>query len=805
MKIPGLVFIPAAIIMIAWCVSVPSVLSAAKNNEFLKMIDAAERLDREVPASEEKYAQLARDIDALLSGNPSLKNDNANRKAARSYQKRFYKLTLPVTVKEPPEKLYTTTGFTSPLILTFRKNSTPHTYPYRIEISGTDAMLLDDNTLRVSYVGDKNPPFTKKLKITRASFNAPDNVLSLRGYYLADDILEILAKHFGGGRQGGIVITPDRYRLKTLPSSQNPYYEQYSNRAVDALFSSSAGENDFSVEVKVAGNGQFTIGGTYAGSDFDLLYGHPNNAPPNGIWSSLVSVKIDDRAYLLKDMPNRGAKKLGDGTIRITYDIPDEAVTVTQSLRPEKTESIVKTMIRLDVENRGDRMRSIGFRLLFDTWAGANDGVPFLIPAGSSRRIETNEFEFTPSFTSIWQAFDPSQAGKGGERPAVFLQNFLVGKDLVPPDRIAFANWVSAYKTVWDYTVNETNRVTGDSAVLLWWDPVAVPAGNSMAAATQFGAISYKREPVVFLVDPDTNTYYAILTYFNDTDKPVNVKYSLKLRKGELALQNGDGLEGAVGPGETFVKSTPLQVYFSGDTVLDIFEKTGETRKFSFPISARAPWLKLSMFSLVQPDTYIPVSYFLHKPVTLYAVLRASDGTRLKRTQLARRAWADGYRYTGKFRVTANMKGRVYVEIMVHSPYAVASADGLLEREALVISPRHMSAKTAVPAEPRYTEIFFMSGGAGITRAQLRKLAELPIAKGDTVSVYGFSSLPGTIRENMNISRLRALAVREALARRFPEAQYVVRYFGSYNPAYTNRTLRGQALNQRVLVKIERR
>jgi len=397
--------------------------------------------------------------------------------------------------------------------------------------------------------------------------------------------------------------------------------------------------------------------------DYDLMYGHPNSTPPDGIGTSFISIKIDDHVYLINELTDVDLEKKEDGTIEFSGRIPDEEVKIIQRLKPEKSGDIIRTNIQLTVLNEGTKQKRIGVRFLIDTWAGTNDGVPFLIPSGGSKRIETGEIEFTPSVAPMWQTFDPVQLTSSENEGLVFLQNIFTGKGLVAPDRIAFASWPSAHESAWEYFVNNDIRVTGDSAVILWWDPTPVNPGKEMLVSTQLGSIKQKKEPVVFLINEESNMYFAMLSYYNNTQQKKSVKFSMKLTKGEMAVQDLNDMSAELEPGDFFIKSIPLQVFSEEASTLVVTENTGEIKTYSFPINKHIPWDNLTVLPIVEPRTAVPVNYFNKSKLNLKARLIDGSGKTIKTVALVRNIWSDGFRYTGKLQLPDNVEGQIFVEV----------------------------------------------------------------------------------------------------------------------------------------------
>src|SRR5262249_32593803 len=75
------------------------------------------------------------------------------------------------------------------------------------------------------------------------------------------------------------------------------------------------------------------------------------------------------------------------------WEFNDKKILVTQSVElvaGEQTRLLDTCLVHYLVENRGTRPHDVGLRVMIDTYIGANDGVPFLIP-GESSLVETQK------------------------------------------------------------------------------------------------------------------------------------------------------------------------------------------------------------------------------------------------------------------------------------------------------------------------------------------------------------------------------------------------------------------------------
>lgn len=80
--------------------------------------------------------------------------------------------------------------------------------------------------------------------------------------------------------------------------------------------------------------------------------------------------------------------------------------------------------------------------------------------------------------------------------------------------------------------------------------------------------------------------------------------------------------------------------------------------------------------------------------------------------------------------------------------------------------------------------------------------ARLMSRQAATVRVAGYTDSRGSASYNLGLSNRRAIAVRDALAKRLPGVRFKVRAFGEQRPVATNTTDKGRAANRRVTITV---
>jgi hypothetical protein len=140
--------------------------------------------------------------------------------------------------------------------------------------------------------------------------------------------------------------------------------------------------------------------------------------------------------------------------------------------------------IEYHVENTDTETHWVGLRLMLDTMLGANDGAPFRV---EDRALTTDTVYYAQNMPEFWQAFDSLSS------PQVMAQGTLKKPGVAPPDRTYFTNWGSVADAPWNFDFvpgRDFTRVGEwelDSAIAMFWDPVALEPGESRSYVTYYG------------------------------------------------------------------------------------------------------------------------------------------------------------------------------------------------------------------------------------------------------------------------------------------------------------------------------
>lgn len=223
-------------------------------------------------------------------------------------------------------------------------------------------------------------------------------------------------------------------------------------------------------------DGKLVIG---TADDRRLLYGFPDTP-----YTSQTNIKIDDTVYTQRQ--NFGVLmqpwdfQIVDNTLQTTWQLDN--VQIKQILEPVDLVTRGAISVSYQMVNNDAVAHDVGSLLLFDTMIDNNDGAPIADGTNYSRLTRQFEGDDVPSFWQAYQFYieNPNFPGLIGE-------GTLSGAGAVLPDRFAIGNWGSFFNVLWDYTPPDTATNYVDSAVLMWWNPVTLPPGESVTFKTLFG------------------------------------------------------------------------------------------------------------------------------------------------------------------------------------------------------------------------------------------------------------------------------------------------------------------------------
>jgi hypothetical protein len=183
---------------------------------------------------------------------------------------------------------------------------------------------------------------------------------------------------------------------------------------------------------------------------------------------------------------------------RSVWSYSEEQIDVTQTVElvPGPQSGRLDTcLVRYRIDNRDRRPHTVGLRFLLDTYIGANDGVPFLIP-GRNQLCDTHLDVQGRDVPLYIQACESDNLAHPGTIARI---QFVLGGTLAPPDRVTLGAWPNAelahlmrdhrcrqQETLWSVPVYDISLLH-DSAVAMYWNPQPLAPGASREMAFTYG------------------------------------------------------------------------------------------------------------------------------------------------------------------------------------------------------------------------------------------------------------------------------------------------------------------------------
>ncbi len=243
--------------------------------------------------------------------------------------------------------------------------------------------------------------------------------------------------------------------------------------------------NDY-LAILVGSDGRFNSGATgiITGSEYRISYAWPN--VPS---TSFTTIRVDGVDRVLGydgALPMLGPTDVSPtmsetewviGDIEVTQQL--SLVTGTSTGRPDTGQYTYKLR-----NLSSTQAHDVGARVMIDTMLANNDAAPFRVPGTGD---VTTEMDFLgASIPEYWQAFEDLS------NPNIMAQGTLKGGGAVTPDRFSICSWSRVWNaqynipSAWDYTTTPA-LPTGDSATVMWWNPITLQPGESRTVTTFYG------------------------------------------------------------------------------------------------------------------------------------------------------------------------------------------------------------------------------------------------------------------------------------------------------------------------------
>jgi hypothetical protein len=219
--------------------------------------------------------------------------------------------------------------------------------------------------------------------------------------------------------------------------------------------------------------------------------------------SNNTCVLIDGDDFLFGKKPGeweRSAKmvKLKEHTYRSVQIFPQAKIRVTQhiEIKPGDQSRVLDTcLIWYTVENASTVRHKVGLRVMIDTFIGANDGVPFVIPGQEGLMDTKKEFseKEVPDYIEALEKPDLKSPGTVAHMGLKGLSLLGLDKtpiDLEPIESMLICHWPSStvrWKLEEKDVLPIANEDSKDSCVFLYWPYRAMAPGEKREMAFTYG------------------------------------------------------------------------------------------------------------------------------------------------------------------------------------------------------------------------------------------------------------------------------------------------------------------------------
>ncbi|MDX1960672.1 MAG: hypothetical protein SFU98_19020 [Leptospiraceae bacterium] len=602
--------------------------------------EVVEQMEILASNDESKHMEAIKSLENAIKNNPELaKNEEIQKKGKKLFK--TISATCTYSIEEPKTEAFAVEGYSEPVKLNLDCKELDSGTIVPIELKAVDSVRFQSE-FKIPTPEIKMKPKNKEsvsFLVNALSMNKTQNKIKILGGSFYDDEIENILSKFGVELNRTIIIENNEYAFQNTPIKFSSEYARYVDRLKGISLVSKIGSER--MEVAIGNSGAFTFGANSKNESMDLLYGHPNNIYSDDMGTSFVSIYCDGKIVRFNELEKISVTKKTNEEVILTGKLEDREIYFEEifTQRPDDT-------IRLGLRaiNKEDKSASIGFRILLDTWAGRNDGVPFTMPGSSGKQVVFDkEVRFTPITTSIWETYDVDGDGE------VFLRGIYLGDGVTPPDELIFSNWQSSFDTDWNYEIRPEVSVTGDSSVIAFWKPRTISPNDSILVSSDYGYVERKTGINFELKDEKKGSAYL---HFDLNSQGENeFRFSLESDKGKISSEFPDNKIQFTNDSKPRVqRSFLLNLFGEGEMKLTLKdEKTGKVYEFIAKLSSesRGASPKLWNNSFQYPVVYL------------------SDETGLKLRAVLRDKFSNQIITTGVMKENAKKDGKYFYEALL--------------------------------------------------------------------------------------------------------------------------------------------
>jgi hypothetical protein len=210
-------------------------------------------------------------------------------------------------------------------------------------------------------------------------------------------------------------------------------------------------------------------------------------------------VKIEGRENLYGQKPGKWANQPVDNQARHywrTNWIYPENILVTQEVQivPGAQSGLLDTcLVHYTVKNQGHVPRKVGLRVMFDTYIGANDGVPFVVPGRDGLVTTPTTFTGTevPDYIQALEKPDLKEPGTIAHMGLKGIQVKNSKSEIISPEPIerVVIRPFDQSEARWEPELDPkaAKATIKDSCILLYWEYREMPAQEERHMAFSYG------------------------------------------------------------------------------------------------------------------------------------------------------------------------------------------------------------------------------------------------------------------------------------------------------------------------------
>jgi hypothetical protein len=218
--------------------------------------------------------------------------------------------------------------------------------------------------------------------------------------------------------------------------------------------------------------------------------GHSNN----------TCILIDGSGHLFGLEPGKGAKIAKQpyknrSAWESVWDYTADKIKVRQYVEivpGEQSQRLDTVLVWYTIENYGTVEKTVGLRMMLDTFIGANDGVPFVIPGQKGLLTDYRDFgeKDIPDYVEAIEIPDPNKPGTVAHLGLKGIE--LPGAQVEPVHSMLICRWISS-EMRWRPEKKDIRSIegqdgeAGDSCVYLYWLDRPMPKGEKRHMAFTYG------------------------------------------------------------------------------------------------------------------------------------------------------------------------------------------------------------------------------------------------------------------------------------------------------------------------------